>query len=288
MLPRRKAVLEILAAALLFSTGGAAIKATSLTGFEVGGVRSAIAAVALFLLLPAARRGYTWRAAAVGLAFAGSLVLFVTANKLTTSAASIFLQSTAPLYVLLAGPWLLEERASRLDLLLMAPVAVGLLLVFAGTGTAVRTAPDPFRGNVLALLSGLTWACAIMGLRWLASHPGSSSLAAAVLGNAFAALACLPMLRAPSLIPASDWIALVYLGVVQVALAYVFLTRAVGVLPALDASLLLLLEPAVNPVWAWLAHGERPSAVALTGGALILGATAAKAWVDSRAPRARA
>ena len=285
MLPLRRAPLEIIVAALLFSTGGAAIKATTLSGIEVGGLRSAIAAVALVLFIPAARRGYTWRAAAVGLAFAGSLVLFVTANKLTTSAASIFLQSTAPLYVLLAGPWLLRERASRSDLLLMLPVATGLLLVFAGTGVAGRTAPDPFRGNVLALLSGVTWAFAIMGLRWMSEHPKSSPLAAAVLGNVFAAVICLPFLRSPALIAAPDWAALVYLGVFQVALAYVFLTRGVGQLPALDASLLLLVEPGLNPVWAWIAHGERPSPLALGGGALILGATAVKAWSDARSPR---
>jgi len=285
VLPLRRAPLEIIVAALLFSTGGAAIKATTLSGIEVGGLRSAIAAVALVLFIPAARRGYTWRAAAVGLAFAGSLVLFVTANKLTTSAASIFLQSTAPLYVLLAGPWLLRERASRSDLLLMLPVATGLLLVFAGTGVAGRTAPDPFRGNVLALLSGVTWAFAIMGLRWMSEHPKSSPLAAAVLGNVFAAVICLPFLRSPALIAAPDWAALVYLGVFQVALAYVFLTRGVGQLPALDASLLLLVEPGLNPVWAWIAHGERPSALALGGGALILGATAVKAWSDARSPR---
>ena len=285
MLPLRRAPLQIIAAALLFSTGGAAIKATTLSGIEVGGLRSAIAAVALVLFIPAARRGYTWRAAAVGLAFAGSLVLFVTANKLTTSAASIFLQSTAPLYVLLAGPWLLRERASRSDLLLMLPVAAGLLLVFAGTGVAGRTAPDPFRGNVLALLSGVTWAFAIMGLRWMSEHPKSSPLAAAVLGNVFAAVICLPFLRSPALIAAPDWAALVYLGVFQVALAYVFLTRGVGQLPALDASLLLLVEPGLNPVWAWIAHGEGPSPLALGGGVLILGATAVKAWADARSPR---
>ena len=288
MLPLRRAPLEIVVAALLFSTGGAAIKATTLSGIEVGGLRSAIAAVALLLFLPAARRGYTWRAAAVGLAFAGSLVLFVTANKLTTSAASIFLQSTAPLYVLLAGPWLLRERASRSDLLLMIPVAAGLLLVFAGTGVAGRTAPDPFRGNVLALLSGVTWAFAIMGLRWMSEHPRSSPLAAAVLGNVFAAVLCLPFLRSPALIGAADWATLAYLGVFQVALAYVFLTRGVGQLPALDASLLLLVEPGLNPVWAWVVHGERPSGLALGGGALILGATAVKAWADARLPRAEA
>lgn len=285
MIPLRRAPLQIVIAALLFSTGGAAIKATTLSGIEVGGLRSAIAAVALVLFIPAARRGYTWRAAAVGLAFAGSLVLFVTANKLTTSAASIFLQSTAPLYVLLAGPWLLRERASRSDLLLMLPVAAGLLLVFAGTGVAGRTAPDPFRGNVLALLSGVTWAFAIMGLRWMSEHRGSSPLAAAVLGNLFAAALCLPFVRSPAMIGAPDWAVLAYLGVFQVALAYVFLTRGVGQIPALDASLLLLVEPGLNPVWAWIAHGERPSALALGGGALILGATAVKAWADARMPQ---
>jgi DME family drug/metabolite transporter len=227
VLPVRRARLEIVLAALLFSTGGAAIKATTLSGFEVAGIRSAIAAIALVALVPAARRGYTLRAAGVGLAFAGSLVLFVSANKLTTSAASIFLQSTAPLYVLLLGPWLLRERASRADLVLMVPVAVGLLLVFFNTGAAVRTAPDPFRGNVLALLSGVTWAFAIMGLRWMSEQRGSSPMAAAVLGNVFAALLCLPFLRSLSLVTPGDWAALAYLGIFQVAGAYFFLTIGV-------------------------------------------------------------
>ena len=288
VLPVRRARIQIVAAALLFSTGGAAIKATTLSGFEVAGLRSAIAALAILAFVPAARRGYTLRAAAVGLAFAGSLVLFVSANKLTTSAASIFLQSTAPLYVLLLGPWLLRERASRSDLVLMIPVAAGLLLVFAGTGAAARTAPDPLRGNFLALLSGVTWAFAIMGLRWMSDHPRSSPMAAAVLGNAFAALFCLPFLRSLSLVPAGDWVVLSYLGVFQVALAYFFLTVGVRKLPALDVALLLLVEPALNPVWAWIVHGERPSVLALSGGALILGSTAVKAWVDARVPRVAA
>jgi drug/metabolite transporter (DMT)-like permease len=286
VLPVRRARLEIVLAALLFSTGGAAIKATTLTGFEVAGLRSAIAALALLALLPAARRGFTLRAAGVGLAFAASLVLFVSATKLTTSAAAIFLQSTAPLYVLLLGPWLLRERASRSDLVLMLPVAAGLVLVFLGTGAAVRTAPDPLRGNVLALLSGVTWALAIMGLRWMSERPGSSPMAAAAMGNVFAAILCLPFLRPLSLVPAGDWMVLGYLGVFQVALAYFFLTGGVRGLPALEAALLLLVEPALNPLWAWIVHGESPSALALAGGGLILGATAVKAWVDARVPRA--
>ena len=279
-----RARLEVLAAALLFSTGGAAIKATSLSGFEVAGLRSGIAAAVLLVLLPAARRGFTRRAAVVGLAFACSLVLFVSANKLTTAAAAIFLQSTAPLYVLVLGPWLLRERASRSDLVLMLPVAAGLLLVFAGAGTPGRTAPDPVRGNLLALLSGVTWACAIMGLRWMGTDRRTSPLASVVAGNLIAFVACLPMLRPPAAVPLGDWAAIAYLGVFQVALSYVFLTAGVRRLPALQTSLLLLAEPALNPVWAWIVHGERPTALALAGGGLILGSTAAKAWVDARVP----
>jgi drug/metabolite transporter (DMT)-like permease len=280
-----RARLEVVGAALLFSTGGAAIKATTLSGFEVAGLRSGLAAVALVALVPAARRGLTWRGAVVGVAFASSLVLFVAANKLTTAASAIFLQSTAPLYVLLLGPWLLRERASRSDLTLMLPVATGLLLVFLGAGAPGRTAPDPVRGNMLALLSGVTWAFALMGLRWMGADRRTSPMASVAIGNLIAFVACLPMTRAVALVPWGDWLSIGYLGVFQVALAYVFLTAGARHLPALETSLLLLAEPALNPVWAWMVHGERPTALALAGGALILGSSASKAWVDARVPR---
>src|SRR5881394_1592483 len=116
---RISAPLRLLAAALLFSTGGAAIKATSLTGWQVASFRSGIAVLALGLMTSEARRGYSWRAVPVGAAYATTLILFVLANKLTTSANTIFLQSTAPLYLLLLSPWLLHERIAREDVMVM-------------------------------------------------------------------------------------------------------------------------------------------------------------------------
>src|SRR6185295_9128401 len=103
----------VLAAALLFSTGGAAIKATSLSGWQVASFRSGIAAIALLLALPAARRRWSPRVWLVGAAYAGTMTCFVISNKLTTSAAAIFLQSTAPLWILLLAPWLLGEKLRR-------------------------------------------------------------------------------------------------------------------------------------------------------------------------------
>jgi drug/metabolite transporter (DMT)-like permease len=41
-------------------------------------------------------------------------------------------------------------------------------------------------------------------------------------------------------------------------------------------SLLLLLEPVLNPLWTWLIRGEEPGGWTLAGGAIIIAATAAR------------
>ncbi len=281
----RCARLGVVGAAVLFSTGGAAVKATALSNWQVAGFRSGVAALALALFLPEARRGFTARSAAVAVAYAATLVLFVTANKLTTSASTIFLQGgTAPLYVLLLGPLLLGESVRRLDLVFMAVIAAGMAMFFFGADAPARTAPDPLRGNVLAALAGVTWALTVMGLRWMGSVPaGGSPMAAVVLGNVFAFLTCLPGAVPIAEVRAADWAAIAYLGVFQIGLAYVLLTSAVRHVPALEVSLLLLMEPALNPIWSWIAHGERPGLWTVAGGMLVIGATGVRSLADARA-----
>jgi drug/metabolite transporter (DMT)-like permease len=73
-----------------------------------------------------------------------------------------------------------------------------------------------------------------------------------------------------------------YLGVVQIGIAYLALATAMPHVPALEASTLLLVEPGLNPVWAFLAHGERPAPLAWAGGALIVLGALAKTWWDAR------
>jgi drug/metabolite transporter, DME family len=283
MVPRSTARLQLLGAALLFSTGGAAIKAAAFDAWQVASFRSGIAALALLLMTPAARRGWTWRAALVGVAYAGCLILFVLANRLTTAANTIFLQSTAPLYILLLAPWLLKEPIRRQDLGFMLAVGLGLLLFFIGTEQPVTSAPDPERGNLLALGSGFCWALAICGLRWLTAVPGRGSPAAAVVsGNFTAFIIGLPMALPLGPHSPSGWAVILYLGVFQIALAYVFVTAAIQVLPALESAVILLVEPVLNPLWAWVVQRETPGAWALLGGAIIVGATTLKSWMEGR------
>jgi drug/metabolite transporter (DMT)-like permease len=277
--------LQLLGAALLFSTGGAAVKATAFTAWQVAGFRSAVAALALVLLMPAARRGWTWHVVPVGIMAAITFILFVTANKLTTSANAIFLQATAPLYMLLLGPLLLREKGSRRDLAFMAPVAVGLALVVLGaTPDTSETAANPALGNVLAAASGATWALTLVGMRWMENRAGgeSSALPTVVAGNLIVFLVCAPMAFPVAGARTADWMTILYLGVFQIGAAYVLLTAGIRHVPGLEASVLLLLEPALNPVWSWLVHGETPGPWSLAGGALILGATLLRTVVDAR------
>jgi len=277
--------LLLVAAALLFSTGGVAIKSCGLTNWQVAGLRSGIAALSLLVLLPQARRMPTRGTLGVGLTYAGTLIAFVLANKLTTAANTIYLQSTAPLYILFLGPWLLQERIRGRDLVFAVALAAGLALFFVGTEPPRSTAPDPARGNILAILSGVFWALTLVGLRGLGRRRGTDandSLGAVVAGNVIAFLLCLPWALPFGPTRPMDWVLITYLGVFQIGLAYVSLTAAIGQIPAFEASLLLLVEPVFNPLWAWLIQGERPGVWALLGGATILGSTLLKSWLDYR------
>jgi drug/metabolite transporter (DMT)-like permease len=275
--------LQVLAAAALFSTGGAAVKAIGLTGWQVACFRSAVATVALALLLPAARRRPTGRALAIALAYATTMVLFVLANKLTTAAGAIFLQSTFPLWVLLLSPWLLGERVTGRDVAFMGVFAAGMALFFVGLEPATQTAPHPFLGNVLGLVSGVFWALTVIGLRAAGvKKEGNWGPVSVLWGNGFAALLCLPMALPVAGVTAADAGILAYLGIFQIGVAYVLLLAGLAHVRALEASLLLLLEPILNPVWAWLIHDEVPGAWAIVGGAVILAATLLKSRLDAR------
>jgi drug/metabolite transporter (DMT)-like permease len=152
-----------------------------------------------------------------------------------------------------------------------------MVCCFLGQQHATATAPNPALGNALAAACGLSWALTLISLRHLnrdfVATRGEAGLAAVVTGNAMACALALPFALPIPHADLVEWSTLIYLGAVQVALAYVFLTASMRVLPALEVSLLLLLEPVLNPFWTWLVRGERPGLWTLAGGALIVAVT---------------
>ncbi|AMY08576.1 carboxylate/amino acid/amine transporter [Luteitalea pratensis] len=269
--------LQVLLAAMLFSTAGVVVKATVLTSWQIAGFRSAVAAVFLLLVARFPLRP-TWRTLSVGLFIAVTFITFIVANKQTTAAHAVFLQAAAPLYLVLLGPWLLAERVHARDIPFLCVVFVGLGLLFAGTVTPSATAPNPAFGNIIGAVSGVTWALVLAGVRLISRAEGlKGAMAATFYGNVFAFLLCAPVAFPVRAAGPIDWAVIAYLGCFQLALAYVLLTRGIGKLPALEAALLLLLEPALNPLWTFLVHGETPGIVGSIGGGLVLVATTARA-----------
>lgn len=286
-----RAETRVLLAGALFATGGVLIKSCDFPSLQRAGLRAALAALTLFALLPAARRWPSWRMLLLVPAYFGATCLFVVANTLTTAADAIFLQSTAPLWLVLLGPLLLRERPTRRDAVTLVGIAAGMLLCFLAPGTAQATAPEPRLGGAIALASGVCYALLLLGLRWLgrspaaaANLPAAASLpprdegpAAIAWGNACTfpiAFALMPVVgQTPIAGTAQDWLVIAVLGSCQVGLAYALLARALPQVPAMRASLLLMIEPALNPLLAFLGHGELPHGLVFAGGALILAAT---------------
>jgi len=187
------------------------------------------------------------------------------------------------LYLLLLAPLLLHERIRRADILYMAVVVAGMTMFFLGTETAVATAPDPPKGNVVAAVSGLLYALMLTGFRWLGrGKEANSGVATVALGNLLACVVALPMALPVTASAGDNVLVILYLGVVQIGVAYVCLTRAMRHVPALEAATLLMLEPAMNPVWTWLVHGERPGLWPVAGGSVILSATLVNTWRQTR------
>jgi drug/metabolite transporter (DMT)-like permease len=271
--------LLVLAAAVLWSSGGAAIKVCGLSAWQVAGGRSLVAALFLLAVARESRRRPSPRVLAVGVAYAFTVVLFVVATKLGTAANAIFIQDTAPLWVLLLSPWLLREVPTRGELLSIPVYAAGLGLFFLDDLTAGQLA-----GNLVALGSGVAFAFSIVGLRHLRGH----GPAALVWGNLLAAAATLPLWRAGPTPTPLDLGLVGFLGVFQLGLSYLAFSRGVSGTPAVEASLLILLEPVLNPVWAFLFAGERPGPWAAAGGAVVLGATAWRTVAPALSARRRA
>src|SRR5512133_2260213 len=152
--------LLLLAAALLWSTAGAAIKSCGLGAWQIAGGRSAVAAAFLFLAVRDARARPTLRVLVVAAVYSVTVILFVVATKLTTAANAIFIQDTAPLWVLLLSPLLLRERPTRGELLSIPLYGAGLVLFFLDELSAGQVT-----GNFVALASGGAFAFCIIGLR---------------------------------------------------------------------------------------------------------------------------
>ena len=253
--------LYLLAGAVLWSTGGFFIKeidagATSITFF-----RCLFAGALLAPLIRGQRFPRAGDMAVSIVLFALLLGLYVGATKETTAANAIFLQYTAPLYVIAFGPWLLGERLRSRDALPFAVCIFGIAVLFIG-----NQGSGDLAGMLMGAGSGFFYGLFLLWLR----RVRYADPIAITFANCMGVAVLFSFALFTRDVDVEDLALLFVMGAVQFALPYLLFTRGLRDVEASEASLIALIEPVLNPVWVALFYGEEPSAATIAGGAIIL------------------
>ncbi|MFN3344703.1 MAG: DMT family transporter [Chloroherpetonaceae bacterium] len=280
MTERNKSVLFIFLAAVLWSTGGVFIKATSLDAFQTSFWRSLFASLAILILIRPKKLLLDSTTLVASLAYMATLILFVLGTKLTTAANAILLQYTAPIYILVLAHWILNEKITRIGVVTVALCLMGMAIFFLD-----KLSPEGVMGNLSALCSGIAFALMTVFLR---KNKGGEPVSAILLGNVWIVASCavITLIQHQTLeafrLTTQDALMTSYLGMFQIAIPYIMFVQAIKHIPALEASLLSMLEPILNPIWVMLFVGEFPSLNAVIGGSVIIGAVALQNIVAAR------
>lgn len=259
---RFRAILALVLTATLWSLGGLLIKSVKWDNpIAIAGARSVIAALVIFVYKPFPK--FNWSFAQIGgaLAYTATVMLFVTATRMTTAANAILLQYTAPIYVALLSWWFLKERITRIDWITLAIVFGGMILFFQD-----KLSAGSVWGSLVAILSGVAFAGLALFTR---KQKNESPLESLLLGNVFTAVIAIPFMigQVPD---TQSVVSLVLLGTVQLGLSYILYAYAMKHVTALEGILIPVIEPVLNPIWVFLAMGEIPGKWAIVGGIMIL------------------
>ena len=257
-----KGILAVFFTAILWSSGGLLIKLISLNAMQLSFFRCSIAAVVFAILFRKKLlvvNGLTFLNA---LFYAAVLTTFVIATKTTTAANAIFLQSTAPIYVLIFEPIFTKTKLERINVITILVCFIGMIFFFIG-----EISPGHLEGNLVALISGITFASFFIGMKKNGKEFQQSSI---FYGNILVALICIPFILYLKPLSFNDLWMVTFLGVFQIAIAYALFSYGLKRILAVEASILSMFEPVLNPVWVLIGYGEVPSLPAAIGGGIII------------------
>lgn len=270
---RIKAIIYIVIAATLLSTGGIILKFVDMNPMAIAGSRGLISA--MVVLLYVRKPKFTFSKPQIIGAFSYSLMVmgFVIANKLTTAANAVVLQFTAPIWVAIIGVWVLKEKIRWYDLMAMVVVSLGMVLFFIDDISGGSTI-----GNIVAILSGIALAGATIGMRL---QKDESPVETTLLGHLLTLLLGLPFIFTANF-TLQNIIGILLLGIFQLGISYILYALATKHLTALETILIMFLEPILNPVWVFLFYGEQPSKYSLVGGIIVILTVAIRSIIVNR------
>ena len=251
---------------LFDSSAGVFIKLLPWNPFVIAGIRSAIAFI--FLLIYYKSMGIkivvTRNSVLAGLMISAMFITFIAATRLTTAANAIALQFSNPFFIIILSLLLFKQKPSKKDLLTVTGVLIGIVFIFGGSFTL-----DGMPGNTLALFSGLCLAGMLIFNNRVKDQ--SEHYSALVLGHGITFLAGSYFIFVyPPSLNAGTISFVLALGILQQVIPNILYAYAIRVCRPLVCSLIMMLQLILNPVLVFLAVGEIPSFMEITGCAIIL------------------
>jgi drug/metabolite transporter (DMT)-like permease len=271
--------------AVLWSTGGLFIKLVDWHPLLIAGARSFFALVLLIplrLLQPKPKseevKSYPLDLRYVilgGFAYAVTMILFVIANKLTTSANAVLLQYSAPIWAALLGWLIAKEKPALAHWVALVLVSGGMVLFFKEDLKGGN-----LLGDTLAVISGITFGANSVFMRMIKCRNPLDSM---IFAHIITALFAVPFLFIyPPVLSGGAFFSVLFLGIVQVGIATALFSYGIKRIAAVEAMLIAMIEPVLNPVWVLLVTGEKPSLSALAGGAIIVASVAASSVIGRK------
>ena len=263
----------ILLCAVLWSTSGLFIKLITWHPFVISGVRSFLAV--LFLLAVRMRQENQkniFKHFTSGIWYAATMILFVFANKLTFAANAILLQYTAPVWACFLGWLLLKEKPHWEHWIALTLVGLGMFLVFGNglSGNSAESGAGSFFGNLLALISGFTFAASSVVLR---KHKEENPLDIMINAHIICFAVSLPFFFIyPPQLNAPNILSVLFMGIFQIGTASALFAYGLKRVRVVQAMLTAAIEPVLNPIWVLLVLGEIPSFLVIAGGVIIIAA----------------
>ena len=253
---------------MLWSLAGVFIKALALNPLTIVFYRSLFAALFFAPLVKTRAAKVSAPLFVSALSYTAAVSAFVAANKLTTAANAIVLQYTAPIFVFIFARFLFREKISRPNLVALGACTLGVVVIYTGSAGS-----RDLQGVAVALFSGFCFAVYMTNLRFLKNTDARWLTFA---NNVACSLLLLPWLIGALALDVGDAAILIVMGVVQLGIPYFLFSKGVEKIPLQEASLIVLVEPVLNPIWVAAAYRELPGTATLIGGGLILASLAAR------------
>ena len=261
MNPSTKGNLYIFITALLWSIGGVLIRFVPGNAVAINGVRSLIALFFFFAYRKSFRIRINRKIVLAGICLMLTNTFYAMANKLTTAGNAIVLQYLAPVFVLIWNSVYQKKMPSFRHGAIVLMAFCGMVLFFFD-----KLDGGKLLGNILATCAGICFS----GVFFINSLDDASPEDANMIAFALSFVISIPFLGQLNYMNLSSDAALLVLGVVQIGLAYAVYSKGIRLTSPVSASLISLTEAVLNPLWVYLAYGEKLGQYALMGAAIIM------------------